>query len=168
MLRHAGCVFCREMVAKLAEQRKAIEASGKQIVLVHMSSEADMTVLLARHRLEDLHRISDPNRVVYRALGLRRGTPGEIAGPKVWWRAFVAAFVRGHGIGKVDGDVWQMPGVFLVKNEQITWGRQFTSVAELVDFAAIAREESVALARPSASTCATDICNPAPTTLIQL
>ena len=168
MLRHSGCVFCREAVARIAVQRQAIETTGKQIVLVHMSEDSDMEHRLARHGLADLGRLSDRKRDVYRALGLRHGTISEIAAPSVWWRAFVAAIVHRHGFGAIDGDAWQMPGTFLVEDARITWGRQLGSVAEVVDFAAIAREEKVALARTPGTSCYERTCAPATAAPLQL
>src|SRR5260370_484740 len=41
-LRHRGCPFCREALADIAAQRKEIEKTGTQIVLVHMLNEDDL------------------------------------------------------------------------------------------------------------------------------
>ncbi|MEJ7607605.1 MAG: redoxin domain-containing protein [Bryobacteraceae bacterium] len=66
-LRHAGCTFCREALADLARQRKQVEQSGVQIALVHMGSSAEGGRLSLKYGLDDLPRISDPNRTLYRA-----------------------------------------------------------------------------------------------------
>ena len=55
--------------------------------------------------------LADPERIAYRAYGLRRGTLGQVAGPRMWLRG-LRAIVRG-GIGvpvgvriRVGGPGW--------------------------------------------------------------
>lgn len=134
-LRHGGCTFCREALADLAEQRAEIEASGAGIILVHLSSEASGRQLAARYGLEDLPRIADPTTQLYRAFGLPRGAWWQLFGRGVWWRGFQAGILRGHGIGKMDGDGFQMPGAFVVEGERIVTTFQHQDAADRPDYA---------------------------------
>ncbi|MEZ5356847.1 MAG: SelL-related redox protein [Bryobacteraceae bacterium] len=118
-IRHAGCTFCRQSLADIAESRAAIEANGTRIVIVHMGSPAPILALLSRHGLQDLDRIEDPDRALYRAFGLRRGSLRQLFGMKVWIRGLRAGLLDGHGIGRPDGDVRQLPGVFLLDRCEI-------------------------------------------------
>lgn len=113
-LRHSGCTFCREALADLAECRKAIEATGTTIVLVHPGEVSAFEQLLEQQGLADLDRINDENQSLYAAFGLRQGTWWQLASPAVWWRAFSAGVLAGHGAGRPNGDVKQMPGIFLL------------------------------------------------------
>lgn len=118
-LRHAGCTFCREALSDLAEQRRSIEENGSRIVIVHMSKESEAGRLFSQYGLADIDRVSDPNRGLYRAFGLERGGLWPLFGPFVWWRGFVAGILRGHGIGPLDGDGFQMPGAFVLYHGEI-------------------------------------------------
>ncbi len=119
LLRHGGCTFCREALADLRDARRSIEAAGTRIVLVHMGDNDRDAELFESYGVDDLHRISDPDCVLYRAYALPRGRIGQLFGAGVWWPGFRAAILRRHGIGKLTGDGFQMPGVFLVRDNRI-------------------------------------------------
>jgi peroxiredoxin len=119
LLRHMGCTFCREAMAELAEKRGEIERSGARIVLVHMSPESDAKAMTGRYGLGDVMQVSDVQRRLYRSLELGRGSLWQLFSPVVWWRGFMAAIVRGHGVGKLEGDGFQMPGVFLIHRGRV-------------------------------------------------
>ena len=113
-LRHAGCTFCREAMADLARQRRRIEAAGVHIVLVHMSSRERFRRFAGRYDVADLDHVTNPNRDLYRAFGLKRGSLRQLFGWEVWKRGIQAGLGDGHGIGAVEGDSTQMPGTFLI------------------------------------------------------
>lgn len=113
-LRHPGCTFCREALADLAAARAAIEKSGTRIIVVHAGAFKALEPLLRLNRLTDLERINDDDQSLYRAFGLKRGTLWQLAGPRVWWRSIRAAFFEGHGVGRPQGDIKQLPGLFLL------------------------------------------------------
>jgi peroxiredoxin len=118
-LRHAGCTFCREAMADLARQRKRIEAAGVQIVVVHMSSSEKFREFAQRYHLEDLAHITNPDRELYRAFGLKHGSLRQLLGWEVWKRGLQAGIRDRHGLGAVEGDSKQMPGAFLLRKGEI-------------------------------------------------
>jgi peroxiredoxin len=61
--------------------------------------------------------LADPQREAYQAFRLARGTLGQVAGPRMWL-AGLKATLRG-GVGRPSGDVWQMPGAFVIDREGI-------------------------------------------------
>ncbi len=122
-LRHGGCPFCRETLADVELQRNTIEAAGNQIALVHMMSDDQARELFQNYKLDDLPRFSDPEQRAYRAFGLQRGNVSQVMGPRIWWRGFKATILARHGFGKPAGDVFQLPGTFLISDGQIM--RQF-------------------------------------------
>ena len=138
-LRHAGCTFCREALADVANARKQIEAGGTRIVLVHMGDRRAIGSLLTKYGLEDLERVCDPSQTLYRTFGLKRGRMLQLFGLKVWWRGFVAGVVKGHGIGKASADARQMPGVFLVDQGMIAKHFRHNSAADRPEYTAICR-----------------------------
>ena len=136
-LRHAGCTFCREALTDLAAKRKAIEEAGARLVLVHMGSEDHADKFFARYGLEDVARISDPERGLYKAFGLPRGTLFDLFGPKVWWRGFQAGILGRHGVGRLVGDGFQMPGIFLMFHGEILRSYRHQSAADRPDYLAL-------------------------------
>ena len=133
-LRHSGCTFCREALQDLVEQRARIEAKGTQIVLVHMGDTEAGQSLFESYGLGDIHQISDPKCELYRAYDLRRGRLGQLFGPDVFWRGFKAAILNRHGVGKLDGDGFQMPGTFLVRDQQIVAAYRHQNAASRPDY----------------------------------
>ncbi len=77
-LRHAGCTFCREALADLSQKRKQIEAAGARLVLVHMGTEEHGAKFFEKYGLQGVQRISDPERTLYRAFGLPRGSLSDL------------------------------------------------------------------------------------------
>ena len=129
-LRHVGCTFCREALADLRKNRAAIEASGTQIVLVHMGREETDETILGKYGMDDVPRLWDPKLSLYQAFGLEKGALAQLFGPKVWFRGFKAGFLGKHGAGGADGDVEQMPGVFLVFHGEILKSYRHQSAAD--------------------------------------
>lgn len=64
--------------------------------------------------------VSDPEAAFYTAFGLRRGSASSFLSPAVF-AAGLRAVVKGNLIGKPVGDVWMMPGEFLVRDGQVFW-----------------------------------------------
>ena len=138
-LRHMGCTFCREALGDLAARRAELDELGVRIAVVHMGAPLAATLMLQKYGLEDLHRFSDPQCELYRAFRLERGTPAQLAGPKIWWRALPALW-GGHGFGPIVGDGLRMPGVFVLDKGEIIASFRHASAADRPDYVAIARE----------------------------
>lgn len=138
-LRHSGCTFCKEAVADIAAQRGRIESAGNGLLLVHMSDDAAAGRWLGRHGLGDVPRVSDPGRRLYRSFDLARGRFAQLFGPGVWLRG-LAATLRGHLVGKLDGDGFQMPGAFLVADGRIVRACRHETAADRPDYHALACE----------------------------
>lgn len=144
-LRHLGCTFCREAATDVSEQRRAIEREGVMPGFVGMMDEPDLGAFLELYGLEDLPRFADPARNLYRAFGLGRGKARQLFGPRVWRRGLAAAAPAwlgggGHGVGKLEGDGLQMPGVFLVHQERVIGGYRHETAADRPDYSRLACE----------------------------
>lgn len=143
-LRHAGCTFCREALSDLSRQKPGVEAADADLVLVHMSSYREGEQCLAKYGLQGTAQISDPHCSLYRAFGLRRGTLKMLFGPKTWVRGFEAGILRGHGVGGVSGDGFQMPGMFLVYHGQVIRSYRHQSAADRPNYERFVREDHLA------------------------
>lgn len=141
-LRHAGCTFCREALADLAKQRAAIEQAGTRLVLVHMSDTESFRAFATRYGLGDVPQVSDPERTLYQALGLRRGTLAQLLGWRVLVRGFQAAIFARHGLGAIQGDSTQMPGVFLIRDGRIVAAHRHKDSADRPDYAGVCQLNS--------------------------
>ena len=138
-IRHAGCTFCKQALADLAAARADVEARGMGLAVAHMSDEAHAAALLGRYGLADLPRFADPQRDLYRAMGLQRGSLGQLFGPRVWARG-IAATLGGHLAGKLDGDGFQLGGVFVVHRGRVVAAHRNTDAADRPDPSAVACE----------------------------
>lgn len=117
-LRHFGCTFCRQMVQQLVHQAK-LPASWLP-VFVHNGTVAQAQAFFAQYATPNTLWVQDLNRTLYKSLGLRRGHLGQLFGWPVWVEGFKAGVLGGYGIGPLQGDGFQMPGVFLIENGQVT------------------------------------------------
>lgn len=137
-LRHFGCTFCREAMAQLAEDRAEIEQSGTRLVVIHQSEPAAADRFFAKYGLEDVARISDPERKLYAHFDLKEGSWEQVFGWKSWLRG-IPAFFRGHFIGRLQGNGYQMPGSFLVQDTTVLRAYRHSSAADRVDYCALAQ-----------------------------
>lgn len=137
-LRHMGCTFCREALDDLARSRDGIEAADVNIALVHMSSPLSATLAMEQRGLGDVHRFADPSCEIYRAFGVGRGSAAQLLGPKVWIRGVQAA-LAGHGLGRLAGDGFRMPGVFLLRDGEIVATYRHNAACDRPDYLALAK-----------------------------
>lgn len=141
-LRHAGCSFCREALSDVSQKRLEIEGTGTRIVLVHMGDTAAFEAQMARYGIGDLDHICDPDRKLYHAFGVRRGSPAQLFGPKMVWRALGEGVLIRHGIGSAVADPAQMPAVFLIAQSEIVRRFRHRSVADRPDYLAFCAPEA--------------------------
>ena len=126
-------------MAEIRKKRSEIAATGTQLAFVHMGSEEQAQKFFSKFALNGEARVSDTQRKLYEAFSLRRGTFRQLFGLKVWKREFRDRIMLTYGIGKVIGDSFQLPGVFLVHHCEILKAFRHESVADEVDYAAMAR-----------------------------
>jgi peroxiredoxin len=137
-LRHSGCTFCREALEDLSKVRAEIEQEGSRLALVHMGTAESFAAFTAKCGLGDVPAISDPERQLYRALGLRRGKLGQLLGWTVWWRGF-KSLLAGHRPGAMEGDGAQMPGAFLIHQGKVVRRFQHANAAVRPDYIELAQ-----------------------------
>lgn len=84
-----------------------------------MSQHSIAEEYIQRFGLSDLDSISDINCDLYQHFGLVKGNFKQLFGLRSWIRGFEAGVVQGHGVGRLLGDGFQMPGVFLLEKGQV-------------------------------------------------
>lgn len=118
-IRHAGCTFCRETLAKTKAQRVQFQDSGVEPVVVHMSTIDAGNRMMKSQGLSDVVHISDPDCTLYQKFGFNRGTFLQLFGPSVWWKGMQAAIFQRHGLGKLEGDGFQLGGAVLIQKGKV-------------------------------------------------
>lgn len=124
---------------RLGREQSALAALGTRLVLVHQGPEEEAREMLHGYGLGAVDRVSDPRRWLYFHLGLRRGGPWQLLGPRVWLRALGAGLLKRHGLGRVTGDLRQMPGVFLLRDGVVLAAFVHRTAADNPDYQALAR-----------------------------
>jgi len=140
-LRHFGCSFCRKAIGDVAELRGELAARGVRPVFVHLGTVQIAKAHFDYYGLSDVERIHDPTAAVYRlpAFGLRRVNPWwHLVNPVVGW-GWLKGAVFQHGIGKIEGDGHQMPGVFFLKGAKVVRGYVNKTIADEVDYLGLIR-----------------------------
>lgn len=133
-LREFGCIACAEQVHELAPRLPELSALGVRVVLIGNGAHESAAPFMERHGLADkpVELFTDPALDAYRAAGLARGawaTHGPFA-----LVDFVRALTRGHRPGRVDGDLRQQGGAFLIDEQgNVVWSHRNTSLGDHPD-----------------------------------
>ena len=121
-LRHFGCSFCRMTIAQIGELQGDLKARGVRPVFVHLGTPEIAQAHFDFYKLGDVERIHDPEAAIYRSkvFGLGQQSPWlQLVNPFVWFGWVVKGLVFKHGIGQIQGDGSQMPGVFFLKGNKV-------------------------------------------------
>ena len=135
-LRHFGCSFCRKAISDVAELRGELEGRGVRPVFVHLGTPEIAKAHFDYYRIGDVERVCDPTAAAYRhpLFALRRVNPWwHLVNPLVWWGWLRGAIFR-HGIGKIEGDGHQMPGLFFLKGAKIMRRFRYRTMADEPDY----------------------------------
>jgi len=106
-------MFCREQVAQLRDRLPEIRAAGADLVVIGNGNATFAQAFREDLGLGDLTLLVDPELRSYRAAGLRRGR-AEVLSPRLATNA-LRAFRRGYRQGAVEGDAFQLGGVFVIR-----------------------------------------------------
>jgi hypothetical protein len=119
-LRHSGCIFCREALDELACRRAAIEADGTRIVLVHLDDDPErLASIVARHGLDGVELVPDPERRLYRAFELRSAPVRAHFTWRQWLAGIRAWLSTAQFLGAPRGDALQLPGVVRISKGRV-------------------------------------------------
>jgi peroxiredoxin len=119
LLRHLGCTFCRKSLKALSEQNELLEGHYRHIVIVTMSPLEEMLSIRTRYHLPSVLLVSDPDRTIYRALEIPRGTARQTLGWGVLKEGLWSGLLFRHGIGTVRSDPFQLSGSAIIEKRSI-------------------------------------------------
>ena len=126
-------------VADIAKKRSDIAAMGTQLAFVHMGTEEQASKFFARFGLSNENRVSDPQQKLYTTFSLQRGTFRQLFGLRIWKRGLGDRIMLTYGMGRIIGDSFQLPGVFLVHHSEILKAFRHETVADEVDYVGMSR-----------------------------
>ena len=135
-LRHFGCIFCREIVDDLRVLSEK-DPSFPRVLFFSQGSPTEGRVFLNRYWPAS-RSVSDPDLEFYEAFGVGQASFLQALGPRVLLSRR-RAVAKGHEGGPLDGDIWRMPGAFLVRGDEILWHHDFRHSADQPDFDQIPR-----------------------------
>ncbi len=121
-LRHFGCAFCRKAIGDVADLEPELKARGIRPVFVHLGTAEIAKAHFDFYKLPDVERVNDPEAKIYQhpVFGLgKKSVWLQLVTPAVWAGWFLKGAAFRHGIGKIQGDGSQMPGVFFLKDAKI-------------------------------------------------
>jgi peroxiredoxin len=135
-LRHFGCSFCRQAISDIAGLRGELDARGVRPVFVHLGTPERARPYFDYYGIGDVERISDPDAAVYRdpLFALGRVHPlWHLVNPVVWAGWLKGAIFK-HGIGVIQEDAHQMPGLFFLKGTRIVRRFRYRTIADQPDY----------------------------------
>ncbi len=139
-LRRFGCIFCREALLDIKSNQGFFDENGTKVVMVHMSEDSDAEKYFKDYGLEGISHISDPECVLYSKFGLIKGSFSQLYGLKTWIRGFeVVANTPIRPMFNQIGDGLQMPGIFLIHNDQIKESYIHKSVSDKPNYRNLVR-----------------------------
>jgi thiol-disulfide isomerase/thioredoxin len=141
-LRHFGCSFCRKAISDVAELAPELERRGVRPVFVHLGTAEIAKAHFDYYGLSDVERVNDPEALVYRlpVFALRRVNPWwHLVNPAVWV-GWLKGPIFKHGIGRIQGDGSQMPGLFFLKGGRIVRRFVYKTIADEPDYLGLVGE----------------------------
>jgi hypothetical protein len=135
-LRHFGCSFCRKAISDVAELTPELARRGVRPVFVHLGTSEIAKAHFDYYGLCDVERVNDPGATIYQhpVFALARVNPWwHLVKPEVWMGWLKGALFK-HGIGKIQGDGHQMPGLFYLKDAKIERRYVYRTIADEPDY----------------------------------
>ena len=135
-LRHFGCSFCRKAISDIADLQPELAQRGVRPVFIHLGPPDIAKAHFDFYGLSDVERVNDPQATIYRlpVFALGRTSPLWQALHPIVLAGWLKGTIFKHGIGKIEGDGQQMPGVFFLKNGKIARRFLFKTIADQPDY----------------------------------
>jgi len=99
-------------VAQLRRNKNSFAKAGARVVLVGMGTPSESAEFAEKFKVP-FPIVADPQKKLYRRFELKQMSTLGFFSPSLALKG-VAAIVGGHSIGMPQGDVRQLPGVFII------------------------------------------------------
>ena len=109
----------------MRRNKKSFEKAKAQVLLVGMGKPAESAEFAAKYNVP-FPIVADPEKRLYRKFGLKQMSTLGLFSPSLAIKG-ISAIVGGHGIGMPQGDVRQLPGVFIINTAGLIVYSHFSS-----------------------------------------
>ena len=136
-LRHFGCSFCRKAISDVAELVPTLRERNVRPIFVHLGTPGIAQAHFDYYGIGDVARIHDPAAAIYQLplFGLGREHPARnLINPKVLWGWFIRGDIFRHGIGRIETDAYQMPGVFFLRDGKVVRSFRHRNISDQPDY----------------------------------
>jgi hypothetical protein len=139
-LRHFSCAFCAQALDRVSRVRPQIEAKGVRPVFAHLGTPERARPYFDYYHLSDIERISNPDASLYQLpfFGLGRSNPFLHFFNLTVWKGWLRGALFKYGIGMIQEDAHQMPGVFFLKERKIVRAFRHRTIADEPDYLKLA------------------------------
>ena len=96
----------------MRQRKDAFDQLGSRVVLVGLGSVEETAAFKEAFKVP-FEMIADPDKRLFEAFRLKRASTASLLSAKMAVRGLMA-MAKGHGIGVPQGDVHQLPGVFII------------------------------------------------------
>ena len=96
----------------MRREKEAFDQLGAQVVLVGLG-DVEQTAAFKERFAVPFTMIADPEKRLFKAFHLKQATAGSLLSAKMIFKG-VGALAKGHTMGVPQGDVRQLPGVFII------------------------------------------------------
>jgi peroxiredoxin len=139
-LRHFGCTFCIKALKDIQENKLEVEGIGTKIVIVHMVEPSLGQEYLDKYKIGDIEHISDKDVKFYVGFGLMKGNFKQVFGLANMIRGFQNNYFEGAApMTPYLGDMFQMPGVFLLHQGEIVKSFIHKLISDQPDYIQLSR-----------------------------
>jgi hypothetical protein len=137
-LRHFGCPFCRQALDDVARIESELTRRGIHAVFVHLGTPERAKPYFDYYKLSHVERVSNPDGSLYGhpLFHLKRTNLFQLIRPSVWIKQLVG-IIRDHGVGLIREDVFQMPGVFFLRDRAIVSFYRSRTIDDRPDYLAL-------------------------------
>ena len=96
----------------MRRNKKKFEKAKARVVLVGLGTPSEADEFAATYNIP-FPIVADPEKKLYRKFGLKQMSTLGLLSPSLALKGFTA-ILGGHGIGMPQGDIRQLPGVFII------------------------------------------------------
>lgn len=122
--------FCWELLADIRKNQEFIENRGAKLLFVHLAKEDKAAAFFQKAGLENEHRISDPNGIMYQAFELEKAVFDHNDN----WRSLLLQRIPLIKLGRTRVGVRNMPGAFLINRSKIVKSYRYGQTSDSPDF----------------------------------
>jgi hypothetical protein len=110
-------VHCRDHAVQLHRAREQFEQAGVGLVLIGQATPRQAKAFSRKLELDPIPVLADESRETYKAAGLKRGSIGNLLGPKSVLSGIKHSARSGVVQGRIIGDAAQLGGAAVVDTD---------------------------------------------------